>query len=182
MPVITRLPTTTPVTEPLPLELLRQWIRVDGTAEDMVLEQLRQAAREEAENYTGLFFAGGQRLRYVFTLEEAYSIPEGATVESVSGFFTSLAGLEAWSAEEYRKGISVSRDYPLSQALQQTYTVDVQLPETVAVPSVAVQAMLILAAEWYKNREASVNGTISVETQVKWQNLLGKLRALPAFA
>lgn len=179
MPTIKRLATTTPVTEPVAIDLFRQWVRVDGTAEDAVLTSCLKAAREKTENYTGRYFVGGQRLAYTFELGEPYSIPEGATVESVSGFFTDLDALAAWSLEEYRKGISVSRDYPLSYALQQTYTVVLQLPEAVEVPAVAEQAMLKVAAELYKNREASVNGTISVATQIEWETLLAELRDKP---
>lgn len=179
MPTTVRLASPDATMEPVSLALAKQWLRVDGTEEDAVVEHLLKAAREKAENYTGLFFVGGQRLALTYSLSEAYALPEGATAESVSGFFADLDALAAWNWVEYVKGISVSRDLPLCAAGEQTYTVTVQLSDTVAVPEVAKSAILELAAEWYKNREASVNGTISVQTQVNWQRKLAELRVNP---
>ncbi|GAB2959013.1 hypothetical protein GCM10027048_27760 [Hymenobacter coalescens] len=197
MPSVIRLDTTTPVTEPVGLSLANVHARLglrlneagdgphpDATAEEgaevAYAQHLLRAAREEAENFTGLSFAGGQRLEYTFELGEAYRIPAGATVESVTGFFDSVDAIEAFSVEEYRKGISINRELAWDYALLQTYTVTLQMPAVFTAPAVVVQAILLLFAEWYKNREVSVNGAISVATQVQWQNLLGKLRALPA--
>lgn len=172
------LPNTT-ITEPVSLDLLRQWVRVDGEGEDALLLHLLSAAREKVEAYTGRYFAGGQRLAYTFDLSEPYQLPEGAAPESVSGFFTNLETLEAWNAEEYRKGISVNRELYLGEALNQSYTVVATLPAQTYCPELAKSAILELSGEWYRNRESSSVGTISPELPVAWRVKLAELRVMP---
>lgn len=179
MPLVERLASPTPPVEPVALTLLEQWVRVEAGQDTAVLEHLLTAAREKVEAYTGRYFAGSQRLAFTFALDEAYQLPEGATVESVSGFFSTLADLAAWSVEEYRKGIVVSRDLPWGEALQQTYTVALTLPESTYCPELAKSAILELAGEWYRNRESTTVGTIAPELPVAWRVKLAELRVKP---
>lgn len=179
MPRISRLaplPNAPAPTEPISLDLLRQWVRVDGEQDEAVLQHLLAAAREKVEHYTGRYFAGGQRLAFTFDLDEPYVLPEGVTAESVSGFFTDLETLEQFSREDYRKGISINRELPLSEAFAAEYTVVGTLPAEPFVPEIAKQAILELAAEWYRSRESSSSGTISPELPVNYRVKLAELR------
>jgi hypothetical protein len=182
MPLTQRLaqPANTPVTEPVDLALLRAWVRVDGEQDDVILRQLLTAAREKVENYTVLHLAGRQRLALTFDLSETYALPEGATFVSVSGFFTNLETLTAWSLEEYRKGISVNRELHWSEAISQQYTVVVDMPAAPYCPQVATSAILELAAEWYRNRDTSSSaGVVPRELPVSWRVKLAELRPNP---
>lgn len=181
MPIIARLPLPEDATlaEPVSLELLRAWVRVDGGQEDAVLDHLRKAAREKVEAYTGRFFAGNQLLRITFELGEPYLLPAGAVAGSVSGYYTDLTQLLGHTSylEEYRKGISIERqlDWPYP-ALSQTYTVVATIPDEWACPELAKSAILELAGEWYRNRESTTVGTIAPELPVAWRVKLAELR------
>lgn len=182
MPITTRLvpPADAVITEPVELSLLRAWVRVDGGQEDEVLAHCLKAAREKVENYTGLYFAGSQRLQLTFDLSEPYVLPAAVTVVSVSGFFTSLEELEAWSLEEYRKGIHINRELHWSEAISQQYAVVVDLPANPVCPEVAKSAILEIAAEWYRNRETSSSaGVVPRELPVSWKVKLAELRPSP---
>lgn len=177
------MPLTTPVSapseaqEPVSVVLLKQWCRVDTDAEDAVLLHLGKAARELVEGYTGRYFAA-QTVQTTFELGEDYQLdPLAGEPTAVSGYFTDLSQLPP-SLEEYRKGISISRELPRDEALRQTYTVTYPINGG-QVPELARQAILELAAEWYRNRESSSVATISPELPVNYRVKLAPLRLKP---
>jgi len=144
---------------------------------------LRTAAREKVEAYTGRYYTP-QRLAYTFCLGEPYELPAGATPVSVSGFFTDLAQLESLSEwlVEYQKGISVERQLPWAEAMQQSYTVVADVPADLAFANVAQRAMLELLGEWYRNRETTGEGRFA-ELPVNFRVTLAEARVNPlAFA
>jgi len=164
--------------EPVPVELAIAQQRLDldaGSADAAVKGQLEllklnlSAARELVEAFTGQYF-GAQTLEITFTLSEAYVLPPGAVATGVSGFFTSLASLPGLSAylSQYRKGAEVSRDLPLATAFAQTYAVTARLDAPV-VPSLVRSAILELAGEWFRNREATRVGPAVAELPVSWR-------------
>lgn len=143
------------------------------------LQTLVTGAREYAESYTGRLYAG-QTVDATFRMDEAYALPAGGQAISVTGYFTDLAqlGNQSTYLEEYRKGISISREYPMAWLLEQTYTVRIAVTTPVVKAQVKA-AILELVAEWNKNRESSVNGTISVQTQMNWERKLASERINP---
>ncbi len=170
MPTVQILTPPDASAEPVTLALANTALRLDldlsSTDEAEVgqrefLQLLLSAAREKVEAYTGRYFAA-QTLSITYLLGEAYELPGGATAVSVSGYFDTLDALAARSAylEEYRKGISISRELDWATALQQTYTVVSEIPENVNVPALAKSAILELAGEWYKNRESTSAGNL----------------------
>ncbi|UOR07165.1 phage gp6-like head-tail connector protein [Hymenobacter aerilatus] len=181
MPTTVPIYSPAPLVEPVGLSDLKAWVRVDGESENGILAICLQGAREKVEAYTGRFFAGGQRVEITYELGEPYELPQGATVVSVRGFFTTLEALENWNLEEYRKGISINRELPLNGAygaFAQTYTVTVDLPTDAAerCPAVVKTAILELAAEWYRNRETTQVGSVASELPVSYRVKLAELR------
>lgn len=170
MPVIT--PVTQPTTEPVTLATAKVHLRVDGTEEDTYIGLLVSGARQQVENFCGRPFTS-QTLAVTYELSEPYVLPPGAgEPTAVTGFFTDVAQLPHMGTwlEEYRKGITINREVSLLDIGPQTYTVTVAV--TPDCPAVVQLAILELAAEWYKNRESSVNGAITVATKVDWSKKL----------
>lgn len=145
-------------------------------AELDLLQLYLSGAREKVEAYTGRYY-GAQRLALTYELSEPYELPAGAAFVSVSGFFTTLAALTAFSLEDYRKGISVNRQLPWGYALQQTYTVVVDTTGDTQYLHMAKRAILEIAAEWYRNRETTVTGVAVIsELPVSWRVTLAEAR------
>lgn len=186
MPAIQVLTPPTANTEPVSLAMVNAVLCLDldlaSTDEAIVgqldyLKLLISAAREKTEAYTGRYFAP-QELEITYTLDEPYELPAGAEASAVSGFFDSLEALGNRSAylEEYRKGISISRELPWGQAVLQTYTVTASIPEGVNVPALAKSAILELVGEWYRNRETTLADVRSIsELPVSWKVKLAPL-------
>jgi hypothetical protein len=128
------------------------------------------------EEYTQRILAA-QTLAITYALNEPYVLPAGAVPKSVSGFFKTLVDLQAYSLEEYRKGISINRDLPWALAMQQTYTVEVDAVADTEWLDLASEAILELAAEWYRNRETTVAGVAVIsELPVSWKVKLASAR------
>ncbi len=181
---------TPPTSEPVSLALFNAHARLDldmvgqdaaVVAQRELAELLIRAAREKVEAYTGRYFAP-QTLEITYELSDAYVLPLGATATGVSGFYTDLQALQNASSflEEYRKGISVNRqlDWPYP-ALAQTYTVTATTTGDTQFLNVAKAAILELAAEWYKNRESTIVGTIAPELPVAWKVKLAQAVVTP---
>lgn len=192
MPHTTVLPTDTPALEPVDVaDAVAEW-RLQGVvdlesqqpaalAERALIARKLKAARELVEGFTGSYFAGNQTLELTYRLDEPYELPAGAQVVAVRGFFTNEDALVAWNWEEYRKGITVNREWDLSYAASQTYTVTVTLPESVAeaTPARVVEAILELGGEFYRNREttsstSSIPRELPVSYRVKLADLVRK--------
>lgn len=141
-----------------------------------LLQLYLSGAREKVEAYTGRYY-GAQKLAITYELGEAYELPAGATATAVSGYFTTLAALTAFSLEEYRKGISVNRQLPWGYAMQQAYTVEATTTGDTQYLNLAKRAILEIAAEWYRNRETTVAGVAVIsELPVSWRVTLAEAR------
>lgn len=169
MPTAVVLSSDALLTEPVSMRSVLVHLRLEqslltstdptAVAEREYLQLLLSSAREACEGGTGRYFAGGRTLELTYALSEPYVLPAGATATSVRGFFQRVADLEGFNWEEYRKGATINREWPLPLAAQQTYTVTVDLPASVAqyCPSQVQTAILKLTAEMYKNREDSTS-------------------------
>lgn len=185
MPITQPLPplqgSTTPLQEPISLEELRGWVNMEAgdAIQDANLTLAGKGARQMVESYTNDFYIGGQRLETTFDLSERFALPQGVVVEDVSGFFTSLEELQNWSLEEYRKGISINRQLYWMEAINQTYTVTYSLPLQAHCPDIVKLVMLRLAADFFRNREDSVVGTIISDLPVNYRVMLAPYRKNP---
>lgn len=184
MPTTRVLTPPTPATEPVKLSLLVAHVRADIDAalvasyvanpnampssadpalwaELELLQLYLSGAREKVSAYTGRYY-GAQKLAITYELGEAYELPAGATATAVSGYFTTLADLTAFSLEEYRKAIGVNRELPWGYAMQQTYTVEATTTGDTYQLEASKNAILQLAASAYKDREPIVALPVSV--------------------
>lgn len=185
-----------PTTEPVSLAQVNNWCRLDLSADVLAVAEgtsvgstsvdaalvadaqnlalLRTAARQKVEAYTGRFFAE-QTVEATFFVYEPYQLPTGAEAKSVTGFFTDLDALNNRSTylEEYRKGITINRELPFGEALQQTYTVTATVKSDASFSAVANRAILEIAAEWYKNRETSGDAQ---QIPINWKVTLAEAR------
>ena len=183
------MPQTTTVVAPaaelIPLELARQWLRVDDGAQDAVILLLAAAAREYVEAYTGRALTP-RVLATTFLLGQPYQLPVQPAGEptAVSGAITDVADLARGYSEAYRKGIVVSRDYPLGDAglysaTTPTYTVTYPAGYAAgACPAALQSAALKVLSELYENRENTVDGRVA-PVSVGVRELLGPWRAQP---
>jgi uncharacterized phiE125 gp8 family phage protein len=190
MPTTQVLTPPTTQAEPVSLALANAQLRLDldlSSIDPAIVGQIEllqlklSAAREMVEAYTGRYFSA-QTLAITYELGEGYTLPAGATVVSVSGFFSTLEELANASTylEEYRKGISINRELPWAEAMRQTFTVEVTIgteDEPVFVPAIIKEAILELTGEMYRNRETSQAGYANVpELPVSWRVKLAPLR------
>jgi len=157
------------------LALLKKQVRADSGEEDDLLQVYLDAAREMVEGETCRYY-GAHTLAITFRLDEPYKLPVGATALTVSGAFTTLDALENIPAyvEEYRKGISINRELPLSTLLEQEYTVVATTPGDTQYAGLAKRVTLALAADFYRNREVTpLSAQWRVELAPARTNVLG---------
>lgn len=174
--------------EPITLEEARQHVRVDGDTtsesidlpEDKLLPIYITAAREHAENCTGLILTDAlYELRVVVRQAEGFchygdaiELPVAPVAEVVSIEYQSQDGtdqhLDATSFvfDDHPRRPSVrpvygqawprTRDWlsPIRIRFRGAYTTSDSPP--VPVPAAIKQAMLMLVGHWYGNREAAV--------------------------
>lgn len=176
--------TTQPTTEPVPLELARLHLRVDGTDEDTLISALITAARQYCERFCRKTFPV---TTYKLTLDQfpcgahALEIPY-PPLASVSGIvYTDTGGVsQTLSATYYtvdnqsepgRLTPSWSRVWPIARG----HTNDVAITfiaGSATCPQTVAQAMLLLIGHWYANREAVVTGTINSTVELAVESLL----------
>lgn len=137
-----------------------------------------QAAREKAESYTNRDFVSKVKTSS-YPADQNCPIAT-ADILTVSGLYTSVDDLSSASTywEEYRKGITISRDLPIDWNNLPTYTITYQVTVDPAdVPASAKIAIAKIASDLYENREASSdlsNKSLSISHRV----LLDPLRKL----
>ncbi|UOR05862.1 head-tail connector protein [Hymenobacter aerilatus] len=171
---------TKPTTEPVSIELFKAHIRIgaDETSEDTLLQHYLSTARAKAEKYCNQPFAS-RVLETTFSVTEPYVLPPGAgEILSVSGFINDLSQLptlgQYWN--EYVKGISVSREYPICYDNLPTYTVRYTFEADVEAD--VIQAILKIAADLYENRENSTTGASNKALGINYQVLLNPYRVI----
>ena len=164
--------------EPVTLDFFKSYARLSGAAEDAVLLVFLQAAREKAESYTNLDFVS--KIKTSSYPANQNCPVAAADILSVSGFYTSVADLTSAASyfEEYRKGITINRDYAIDWYNLPTYTITYQVTVDPAdVPASAKIAICKIASDLYENRETSSdlsNKSLSISHRV----LLDPLRKI----
>lgn len=166
--------TVAPNVEPVDLAEAKLHLRVDATADDMLIENLIRAAREYVEDATGralidqtwqLDLDGWPSVGYI-----ELPRPPLSSVSSVK--YTDSAGVEhTFSAEHY--GVDVGSEpgrvvlgygktwpsvtlWPISP-IKITYVAGYGAMAS-TVPACLRQAVLLLVGHWYENREGVVIG------------------------
>jgi hypothetical protein len=140
------------------LDFFKKYARLSGDAEDEVLELLLDAAIEYGEGITNLDFTSKVKTS-TFKANENCSIP-ASDILSVTGFYTSVTDLPTAASyfEEYRKGITINRDYPIDWYNLPTYDVTYNVTIDPAKVSKKIKlAICKVASDFYENRETSTS-------------------------
>lgn len=137
-----------------------------------------QAAREKAESYTNQDYVSKIKTSTFYANQNCPIAT--ADILSVSGFYTSKADLPSATSyfEEYRKGITINRDRPITWDNIPTYQVTYQVNvDPTKVPASTKIAICKIASDLYENRETSSdlsNKSLSISHRV----LLDPLRKI----
>ena len=190
MPIITLEPATT---EPVSLEEVRAQCRIDSdiTDENTLLEGLISTAREFCENHTGRHFAA-KTLHYIgnFCANKIELTPNLKTVSFIQYRDTDNATQPFADTEYYVNTASLvgavipygswPNTYPTHP---QPVTIEFEVGDiddqgSSTCPHTVKQAILLLVAHWYENREASSVGVVSKEVEFSVNALLSTHRVL----
>ena len=181
------LVTTAPKDEPVLLSEMKNYLRVDHTDEDDTIRGIISAARQYAEDFTKRKF-----LTTVFTgtmdsfpdpgevIE--FPMPPLASVASIK--YIDLSGVQqTWSSDDYVVDTAPDRGivypdynevYPSvrgqRKAVEITFTAGYGTPDI--VPEGLKQAIKIIGATLYEQRESVVVGLTAMEIPFSAQNLL----------
>lgn len=178
----------TPVTvEPVSLDEVKLHLRLTGdTTEDDLLAGLVVAAREYCEKYTGVAFAE-QTLELLldgWPSKNFIELPVAPLLSVTSIKYKDSAGVE----NTFTK-YSVDTDRPIGRVVLNyseswpSFTAYPNNPIRIRfvagyqiIPQSLKQAILLLVGHWYENREATIIGTISKESEFAIKSLLGQYR------
>jgi uncharacterized phiE125 gp8 family phage protein len=170
--------TTGPSSEPLTLSEVKAFLKVDGSDEDGLITLLIQAARESVEKYCtlallpqtiteyfGKFEQYGLRLS-ISPLISVTSVTYTAVGSTTQTLSTDIYGTDtAWTPPLiYRK---YNQDFPTIEPGPKSITVTYQAgyANAASVPATLKQAMLLMIADWYDNRQDGVK-TMPTASQI----------------
>lgn len=192
------LKTVEPATEPITLAEARAHLRVDDTSEDTYITALITVAREHAEALTDRQFITAT---YALSMDEfprrscdviRPPRPRLIGVSSISYLDTDNAA-QVLSAASYQVdtvlepgrilpgyALTWPDTYPVMNAVTITYTAGYGATAT-AVPKAIKQAILMLVAHWFEQREPVVIGTIATEVPMTVKALLGPYRVATCY-
>lgn len=189
---------TAPTVEPVTVAEVKAQCRIDSSSEDALLAIYIQAAREYAETFTRRAFCT-QTLRGwldVWPPDDKPWIylpnPPLASVSSIT-YVDSAGVTQTWSSSNYvvdgnttttaRIGLAYGASFPtLRSGLQNAITVNwsAGYGAAAAVPAAIKQALLLIVAHWFENRESVVIGSIATNVPMAANSLLSSVRVYEA--
>lgn len=180
---------TGPTSEPITLDALKLHLRITGSAEDTLLQELLAACRREVEEVTG-------RALVTQTWELALDGWPRAFCELPRGPLQSITSVTYYGADQTLHTLAADQYHAVTQTTPgwfewapgvsaPTLSVDRVLRVFVRyvagyavgeVPAPLVQAILLLCGHLYEHREAVVTGTIAVALPWAVEALIGPYR------
>jgi len=171
--------------EPVSLEEIKSWCRVDFPDDDAVLTSNGIAAREYVEQATGrqLVTATWKLTdRYFRAVQVRLPKPPLQSVTSVQ-YRDASGNLQTLDPSEYYVDLSCNLieptdcwpsvgDFP--DAVQITFAAGYGDPEN--VPQTIKHAIMSLSAHWFENREPAVIGAQAVEVPVHVRSLINQAK------
>jgi uncharacterized phiE125 gp8 family phage protein len=161
---------------------LKNYLRIDTSDDDTVLAQLLTSARQACEEYTGRLLGSGTVTYYMDSFEDS---------SFISGPVTAISSVTYYDIDNVLQTLSTSRWYADLVSSPQRIAFDappavflerygqVIIATTAGhstVPGPILQAMRMLAAHFYDNRQAVVTGTIAIEMPLAVHALLSPYR------
>jgi len=184
---------TAPVKEPLTLAETKSHLRVEVTDDDVLIGLLITAARRHVENicsralitqtwqmFSDAFPASGEAIKVplppLVIASITYIDINGATQDLAPSKYTVDAKSEPARIKE-----AYNETWPATREIMNVVTVEFTCgygDDETDVPEPIRQAMLMLIAHWYENREAVTIGDIARETPLAIDSLLTNYRII----
>lgn len=187
-----KIETTIPAAfTPVSLDEARAFLRVDATDEDALVTRLIEAATAWCEAASGMAFAQ-RTLRLSLDRfpdgDGAILLPRPpATIVSAFTYYDTDGALQTWDASDYQADVVAQparllplpgEAWPATQAgrvnaVQVTFNAG--LPQASLIDPRAKQAVSLLVAHWFENREAVAAGVVAKELEIGLRSLLRQL-------
>ena len=163
----------------------KEFLKVDVSTDDTLIDNLVQAATESCQIFTNRYFINTVLIMKADRWEETKTLYK-STVSSVTHikYYDSTDTEQTWASSNYivdttsqpcRIALAVNKSYPtISErinAIEVKYTVGYGTAST-DVPEGIRSAIILTVGNWYSNRQSVVTGTIATELPLSSQYLL----------
>ena len=167
----------------------KDFLKVDTTADDTIIDNLVAAATESCQIYTNQYFINTVVTQYSDNWKEFYSLYK-SPVSSITHikYYDKNDSLQTLAASNYilddtyepaRIGIAVDGELPnvadRINAVQVKYTVGYGTAST-DVPEGIRTAIILTVGNWYENRQSVITGRTATELPLSSQYLLDQFK------
>ena len=167
----------------------KDFLKVDTTADDTIIDNLVAAATESCQIYTNQYFINTIVTQYSDNWKEFYSLYK-SPVSSITHikYYDTNDSLQTLAASNYilddtyepaRIGIAVDGELPnvadRINAVQVKYTVGYGTAST-DVPEGIRTAIILTVGNWYENRQSVITGRTATELPLSSQYLLDQFK------
>jgi len=167
----------------------KDFLKVDTTADDTLIDNLIKAATQSCEEYTNQYFMDTLVTQYSDNWMEVYRLYK-SPVSSLTHikYYDSNDSLQTLAASNYildnaskpaRIGLAVDGELPTLadriNAVEVKYTVGYGTAST-DVPDGIKQAVLLTIGNWYENRQTVITGRTATELPLSSQYLLNQYK------
>ena len=167
----------------------KDFLKVDTTADDTLIDNLIKAATQSCEEYTNQYFLDTLVTQYSDNWLEVYRLYKSpvSTLTHIK-YYDSSDTLQTLAASNYildnvskpaRIGLAVDGELPTLadriNAVEVKYTVGYGENST-DVPDGIKQAVLLTIGNWYENRQTVITGRTATELPLSSQYLLNQYK------
>lgn len=163
----------------------KDFLKVDTTADDTLIDNLIKAATQSCEIYTNRYFLNTLLTQYSDNWNEFYKLYKSPVVSITHvKYYDTTDTLQTLASSNYildnisqpaRIGLSVTGNLPSLadriNAVEVKYTVGYGTTSS-EVPEGIRQAVLITIGNWYENRQSVITGRTATELPLSSQYLL----------
>ena len=167
----------------------KDFLKVDTTADDTLIDNLIKAATQSCEEYTNQYFLDTLVSQYSDNWLEVYRLYKSPVSEITHiKYYDSTDTLQTLTASNYildnvskpaRIGLAVDGELPTLadriNAVEVKYTVGYGENST-DVPDGIKQAVLLTIGNWYENRQTVITGRTATELPLSSQYLLNQYK------
>ena len=146
---------TPPIVEPVSLDQVKAWLKVDWDTEDALIETLISAAREKCEQYTNRAFVS-QGITETFGVNDEITLARGEviSVDSVTVGVTALTTAD-YTTDDHDYGFTITLNNLPDDRVTVVYTAGYGTNAS-DVPRAIAAAIYLMVADMYDNRGDTV--------------------------